>query len=169
MASDNTEGLRKHAASLIIALLCLLLSSCGGTDGAQSDKSKAAKPAVYRETIEECLIEVGVQFAVKPGDIAFLAHERRKHNVVERASKLDDQDGVVVRVLTARHGGPERWLLWYSQLPFESKSPSEIIKELPYRSNSTPTHFFVAFKIRAKPSFRHEIRRCVDFAHPTAN
>lgn len=170
MESGGGKGLRERAIVAATVVLCLSISACGGSGGSQSVESRAAKTTdTYRETIEECLIEVGVQFAVAPKDVAFLAHERRRHNVEERASKVDDQDGVVVRVLTAKRGGPKRWLLWYSELPSESTSPSEIIDELPYRSASTPTHSFVAFKIRAKPSFRHEIRRCVDFVDVASN
>jgi hypothetical protein len=122
--------------------------------------------AAHHETVQDCLIEVGVQFAVAPRDLAFFREARGAGDVVQIGSVRENQDDVVVRLLAARNGGAARWMLWYSQPPSSSKSPEEIINHPAGQEGGlySPSHTYVAFKVKPKLSFRKEIRRCVGFA-----
>jgi hypothetical protein len=160
MGKSAGQRLRQPLALLSAIVAGLLLSACGADSSkpeAAANTRTSATTTKYEETVEECLIEVGVQFAVVPHDIHFLAQARRNQNVLDRGFEHESQDNVVVRVLTARDGGPEKWTIWYSQPPSESLSPRQILEE-------SPPNSYVAFKTWPKPSFRHEVSRCVEFS-----
>jgi hypothetical protein len=140
---------------------------CGSDREARTDASRLDSPtASHHETVQDCLIEVGVQFAVAPRDLAFLREARGAGGVVQIGSERENQDDVVVRLLAARNGGAARWMLWYSQPPSSSRTPEQIIDNPagPEGGVYSPSHTYVAFKVKPKSSFRKEIRRCVNFS-----
>ncbi len=156
--------LRSH---IVVAVLAAggLLSGCGDSGPSpQTDRTWTTASGSRRvERIEECLIEVGVQFAVTPRDIGFLARESKRGNVILRGQEFEARDNVVVRVFVARDGGAANWTLWSSQPPPGSRSPRQILEDFPRLSRrAEETHSYVAVKTHPKPSFRHEVARCVD-------
>jgi hypothetical protein len=150
---------------LVAIVVALSLAACGGARQEATATAQPKSPAAMlgladsqrpNETIEGCLIEVGVQFAVAPQNIAFLYRERRKGDVLVQGVGFEEETRVVVKVLTAKHGGSARWTIWYAQ-PFPgSLSPRQVIEQSPPRS-------YVAFKVRPTPSFRHEVTECTAF------
>jgi hypothetical protein len=153
----------------VVALLVALFSTGCGTGGEATGGEEKEKPDSYavahRETIEDCLIEVGVQFAVVPHDIAFFERAQRADDVTEGGSAYDDMDEVDVRLLVSRRGGAKEWMLWYSQPLSSSRSPEYVVRHLDSQRAAASTEpVFVAFKVKPKFSFRREIRRCVRFS-----
>jgi hypothetical protein len=149
-----------------MAAALFVFAGCGGGGAAGAeDANRHPQTTAPQETVQDCLIEVGVQFAVAPRDLAFFREARQAGDVVQIGSKRENGDDVVVRLLAARNGGAARWMLWYSQPPSSSKSPEEIINHPagPEGGLYSPSHTYVAFKVKPKRSFRKEIRRCVAF------
>lgn len=149
------------------ALLVNLPAGCG-TDGEATGQQEGRKPDSYAvahgEAIQECLIEVGAQFAVLPRDIAFFEDARQAADVTAASSAYDDIDKVTVRLLVSKKGGAKAWMLWYSRSPSSSRSPEYVVRHLiSLGATASPKRGFVAFKVKPKFSFRKEIRRCVRF------
>ena len=158
--------LRRAAAATL--LVSFLSTGCGGTGDETASQEGKGKPESYAvahgEAIEDCLIEVGVQFAVLPHDIAFFEKARAAGDVREGSSAYDSVDKVAVRLLVAREGGAKQWMLWYSQPRSSSRSPEYVVRHLhPAGAAGSSRPAFVAFALKPKFSFRKEIRRCVRF------
>jgi hypothetical protein len=163
---DNRQPRAWLPPTTTAALLLVLISIGCGTGGATTP-GKEAKPDSYAvahgETIEDCLIEVGVQFAVLPRDLAFFETARAAGDVAEGGSAYDDLDKVPVRLLVSRKGGAKDWMLWYSEPSDPSRGPEYLVRHLKSLRAASAAPVFVAFKVKPKLSFRKEIRRCVRF------
>jgi hypothetical protein len=143
------------------------LTGCGSSDEA-TDRGGGGKPDSYAvahgEAIQDCLVEVGVQFAVAPRDIAFFEDAQRAADVAEGGSAYDSVDGETVRLLVAKKGGAKEWMLWYPLPPPSSpQGPVYVVHQLHTQGAAPSRPVFVAFKVKPKFSFRKEIRRCVRF------
>lgn len=146
-------------------LLALFAAGCGAgskADGGQEPGKPASFAVAHGESIEDCLIEVGVQFAVLPHDIAFFEDAQRAGDVSEGGSAYDNVDKVDVRLLLSKRGGAKKWMLWYTQEP-SSRSPEYVLRHQEAARAASSRPVFVAFALKPKFSFRKEIRRCVRF------
>ena len=157
-------------ASCACVLGVFLLSACGSSKEDATAKEKA-KPKLapgqvsLDETVHECLVEVGVQWAIAPRDLEFLRTAREAHDVAEIGSKYDKDDEVLIRLLASRREGPKKWMLWYSEPRSDSKSPEYIIHHPVGIEGGarSPERIYVAFAVGPDRAFRNEVRRCVDF------
>jgi hypothetical protein len=151
-----------------VLLIGFVLIGCGTSDETTDRGGGGGKPDSYAashgEAIQDCLVEVGVQFAVAPRDIAFFEDAREAADVAEGGSAYDSVDKETVRLLIAKKGGAREWMLWYSQPPPSSpQSPVYVVHHLHAQGAASSRPVFVAFKVKPKFSFRKEIRRCVRF------
>jgi hypothetical protein len=157
------KGLWLRPAAAVFLLLAFLSAGCGSgaqTTGKEAREKPDSYAVAHGESIEDCLIEVGVQFAVAPHDIAFFDKAREGGDVAEGGSAYDVIDKVDVRLLVAKQGGAKQWMLWYSLPPSSSRGPDYVAHHLTSQSAGP---IFVAFKVKPKFSFRREIRRCIRF------
>jgi len=168
MLSGSTRWGSWWWSVITVALLTAVLATGCGTDTESTGAEEGGKPDSYAvahgETIEDCLIEVGVQFATDPHDIAFFEDARKGADVGEGGFAYDAIDKVDVRLLVSKREGAKRWMLWYSRPPSSSLGPEYVAHHLgspAETASSAPV--FVAFKVKPKFSFRKEIRRCVRF------
>ena len=154
--------------AVVLTAALIVLGGCGGG----AEETSAAKEKLLpgqislNETVYDCLVEVGVQLAVAPRDLAFFRQAEAAGDVIQVGEESDHQDKVVVRLLASEGGGPASWMLWYSQAPSSSMSPEEIIRRPigPADVGFSPAEDpYVAFKVKPKYAFRKEIHRCVEF------
>lgn len=165
--------LRWWLAICAAGLSCLFWVGCGGeTTETQTRKDAADQKLLpgqisLDETVYECLVEVGAQFAVARRDLAFFRDAEAADDIAQIGEKTDHRDdGVIVRLLASRSGGASEWMLWYSQPPGSSLDPEAIVEsptgisDLDFSPAKDP---YVAFKVKPKYAFRKEIHRCVEF------